>query len=173
MGGPGSGRWPRNYKRREVVQSCSSLSIIAMRRGGALVPQKETNGTLFRRDQITQEVDFSIKFRVTWRSPDGPRLWLAYELPGSAERVRYSIQLACTRTNWGGTRFWFVCPLIGSSGPCGRRAGKLYRPAECKQFGCRVCYQLSYRSVHEHEKRAASRRRDAALQKIQTRAARP
>src|SRR5438270_1293641 len=102
MGGPGSGRWPRNYKRREVVQSCSSLSIIAMRRGGALVPQKETNGTLFRRDQITQEVDFSIKFRVTWRSPDGPRLWLAYELPGSAERVRYSIQLACTRTNWGG-----------------------------------------------------------------------
>src|SRR5207248_2182088 len=104
MGGPGSGRWPRNYKRREVVQSCSSLSIIAMRRGGALVPQKETNGTLFRRDQITQEVDFSIKFRVTWVSPDGPRLWLAYELPGSAERVRYSIQLACTWTNWGGTR---------------------------------------------------------------------
>jgi len=115
MGGPGSGRWPRNYKRREVVQSCSSLSIIAMRRGGALVPQKETNGTLFRRDQITQEVEFSIKFRVTWVSPDGPRLWLAYELPGSAERVRYSIQLACTRRNWGGTRFWFVCPLCNAS----------------------------------------------------------
>jgi hypothetical protein len=159
MGGPGSGRWPSDYSRQEIVENCASLSISAMRRGGALVPQKETSGTLFGTNQITREVDFSIEFRVTSSGPDAPRLWFAYELPGTAEIVRYAIQLACTRTNWGGTRLWFVCPLIGSAGPCGRRVGILYLPQKCKYFGCRVCYQLSYRSVHKHEKRAALRRR--------------
>ena len=160
MGGPGSGRWPVDYTRRSIVESCVDLSITDMTRKGVLLRQIEIGGSLDWTDKETQKVDFTIKFQVIWHSADGALLRLAYKLPDTAEMVRYSIQVASTQPHWGGARFWFLCPISGTEGPCGRRAGKLYLPPQCKYFGCRLCYQLSYRSVHRYEQRAALTRLD-------------
>ncbi len=56
----------------------------------------------------------------------------------------------------GGVRWWFICPLIKNSTPCRRRVGKLYIPPRYKYFGCRHCYELSYRSRQEYDKRIAN-----------------
>lgn len=58
----------------------------------------------------------------------------------------YSVQLATTRCNYGGFRWWFICPLIRNGVPCHRRCRFLYLPFGADYFGCRHCYDLAYDS---------------------------
>jgi hypothetical protein len=54
--------------------------------------------------------------------------------------VRQRIQLTETPVHFGGTRRWFLCPR------CGRRCGVLY----CvKEFACRTCHNLRFKSQYE------------------------
>jgi hypothetical protein len=48
--------------------------------------------------------------------------------------------------------FYFLCPGSDDA-PCQKRAGKLYLPPGEHFFRCRACYDLTYRSVKEHDKR--------------------
>jgi hypothetical protein len=52
----------------------------------------------------------------------------------------YRVGLVTTPCNFGGSRYWFLCPLVASGQPCGRRVGKLYLPPGAKYFGCRNCW---------------------------------
>ncbi|MGH9924711.1 MAG: hypothetical protein ACRD5B_04970 [Nitrososphaeraceae archaeon] len=52
----------------------------------------------------------------------------------------YKVRLTTTPCNYGGKRWWFVCPLMG----CGRRVGTLYKNGG--YFGCRHCHDLTYAS---------------------------
>lgn len=56
---------------------------------------------------------------------------------------KYSVCLTTTPCNYGGQRYWFICPALG----CGRRVALLYLYDEI--FACRHCYQLAYRSQRE------------------------
>ena len=56
-----------------------------------------------------------------------------------------------------GRRYYFICS--GVNGLCGRRVGKLYLPPRECQFACRNCYNLTYRSTKEHNKRLDDFRR--------------
>jgi hypothetical protein len=76
---------------------------------------------------------------------------LHYRL-GGAEDVRIPVRLEMTPTQFGGRRFWFVCPLIVGGVPCSRRAAKLYLPPGGRYFGCRTCHDLTYRSCQEAHK---------------------
>lgn len=60
----------------------------------------------------------------------------------------YHIQLATTPCNFGGKRYWFICPLIKRGITCNRRARKLYSLNGL--FGCRVCHDLAYSSQNEN-----------------------
>jgi hypothetical protein len=163
MGGPTSGRWDIGYVRRKTVESCRSLSIIEWTRSGALRPRVNTQGIVGSGNGREQKLDFEVRFRVIWKSAERPFCRLTYEVPSTAETVQYWIRFACTHPKWGGVRFWFICPLIGLSVPCRRRVGKLYLPPNCKYFGCRHCYQLSYSSVQEYERRAGRARVSRSL----------
>jgi hypothetical protein len=66
-----------------------------------------------------------------------------------AEDVRIPVRLEMTPTQFGGRRFWFVCPLIMRGVPCTRRAAKLYLPPGGRYFACRRCHNLTYRSSQE------------------------
>jgi len=63
------------------------------------------------------------------------------------------IQVSVDERNFGGVRYWFICPLVINGRPCGRRVGKLYLPPGGKYFGCRHCYNLTYRCQKEHDSR--------------------
>ena len=65
------------------------------------------------------------------------------------EDVHIPICLEATPTQFGGRRWWFICPLIVRGIACNRRAGKLYLPTGARYFGCRKCYDLTYRSCQQ------------------------
>jgi hypothetical protein len=58
-----------------------------------------------------------------------------------------TIRLTSTPCNYGGRRFWFVCPLAVDGKLCGRRVAVLYLAG--KWFGCRSCYELAYKAQYQ------------------------
>jgi len=73
--------------------------------------------------------------------------------------VDYRVELATTPCNFGGVRYWFICPLVVNGRACQRRVAKLYLPPGGRYFGCRHCYNLTYESCKEHDKRVDALRK--------------
>jgi hypothetical protein len=74
------------------------------------------------------------------------------------ERVDYQIQLVATGCNFGGLRWWFLCPLRRKGVNCGRRVEKLFLPSKGfvippRYFGCRHCHELTYASTQTSDRR--------------------
>jgi hypothetical protein len=55
------------------------------------------------------------------------------------------VHFVTTPCNYGGIRYWFLCPLIKNGVLCGRRVARLYLPFGANYFGCRHCCDLTYR----------------------------
>ena len=64
----------------------------------------------------------------------------------------YKVRLETTRPNFGGLRWWFICPLVRRDGGPPRRVAKLYLPHGAKYFGSREGYGLTYTSCQESGK---------------------
>jgi hypothetical protein len=62
----------------------------------------------------------------------------------------YKIQMVSTPCQYGGVRWWFICPLVKGGIACGRRIGVLYKGGD--YFGCRQCYNLTYNSRNRNHK---------------------
>ncbi len=80
------------------------------------------------------------------------------EVVQSKERVESQIQLVATGCNFGGVRWWFLCPLKRKGVRCGRRVEKLFLPSKGfvippRYFGCRQCYELTYASTQTSDRR--------------------
>lgn len=60
---------------------------------------------------------------------------------GIKESINYNIELAITLCNYGGKRYWFICPQ------CSRRAGVIYIVG--KWFSCRHCGNIAYQAQFE------------------------
>jgi len=63
---------------------------------------------------------------------------------GEKQSFDYKVSLVSTNCNYGGKRWWFICPLTIDGVACRRRVGKLYKDGD--YFGCRHCYDLTYSS---------------------------
>ncbi|MFH1353826.1 MAG: hypothetical protein ABIH36_00905 [bacterium] len=63
---------------------------------------------------------------------------------GEKSEMDYRIGLATTPCNYGGMRYWFICPLTKGGRHCGRRVGVIYSIG--KWFGCRHCGEIAYNS---------------------------
>jgi len=73
------------------------------------------------------------------------RVRMAYTI--GKDSVDFPMDVTTTSCNFGGVRYWLGCPN------CGKRVGKLYLPPGEKFFRCRTCYNLTYKSCKEHDKR--------------------
>jgi len=69
---------------------------------------------------------------------------------GEKKKFDYKVSLTTTSCNYGGVRYWFICPLSKNGVYCGRRVGVLYKAGD--YFGCRHCYDLTYNSRNENHK---------------------
>jgi hypothetical protein len=66
-----------------------------------------------------------------------------------AQLIEQVIQLVSTKPNYGGLRWWFLCPS------CNRRVSRLHLPTQgCLRFLCRHCYDLSYESAQSSRKKS-------------------
>ncbi len=65
---------------------------------------------------------------------------------GSAlEILKKTIELTTSKTNFGGLRHWFKCPL------CTKRVGTLFVHPITQEVGCRECLSLDYRKRRFHK----------------------
>ena len=138
MGGYGSGRqgW------RLVVEDGFKLNIYFLQREGLL---NSRAGTLWWRDTATKERVASVSYSSDLR---GLAFTLTYSttVDGCNHHVRETISLVTTGTNFGGIRYWWLCP------GCFTRCGMLYLPYGRMYFRCRRCYNLTYQSSNESRK---------------------
>lgn len=153
MGGWGSGTWSR-WNKKNTVDDGLSLDINKLVRDG-LLARDFALGSLRWTNSRTEKETASIGF-ILEPLASGLIMRLHYSNTGrngDKESLNYPIQLQTTRPYYGGRRWWFTCPLVVKGQPCGRRVGKLYLPPGEKYFGCRHCYDLTYQSCQESDKR--------------------
>lgn len=152
-------RWYLNKK--DTVESCKSISTTFLKKHGyfcrwASGGMKWTNGS--------GEQTGSIGFRVTTREWDGEIQFQYTQTDAYTQEkteLDYPVRLSATPCHYGNKRWWFICPLVRSGAACGRRVLNLYLGD--KHFGCRHCFNLTYRSVQEHDKRIDSFLRNPGL----------
>jgi len=91
------------------------------------------------------EITYSSGYKAT-EEYSGIELDYTVTSSAEAEKVKLLVPLETTPCNYGGKRYWFICPLYTDGVYCGRRVAKLYLPPGAKYFGCRHCHDLSYNS---------------------------
>jgi hypothetical protein len=75
--------------------------------------------------------------------------WIRLHYQANGKPVDYRVRLVTTKPNYGGRRWWFICPLL--RGPP-HRVGKLYLPPGARYFGSREAHELTYTSCQERGK---------------------
>lgn len=150
MGGYGSGR-PWGFG-RTTVDDCLSLDVNKLARDGLLRPKVCDFGILNWRNTSTGKKISSCAFVLNTMDPSYPCIRITYRLCRTNEEVDFTVRLQVTSPYFGGARWWLTCPLVHDGIPCNRRTGKLYLPPGGKYYGCRHCYDLTYRSCQESHK---------------------
>jgi len=137
MGGYGSGR----YTGMPAVEDGFTLDLNRLIRQKNILPGSHVSGTLTWTNTRSGKEVGSIGYEAAMR-PREPN-WLRLHYTAKSKPMDYNVTLINTPCNYGGVRWWFLCPLTW------RRASKLYLPPGATSFACRKAYRLPYRSQRE------------------------
>ena len=156
MGGSGSTRWG-NHVKKTTVEECRSLDLKDFYRKGALRWGVRWSGSSTWTNSLTGAKLASIGVALDTTDQARPWLRLSYTITdretGEKADYDYRVPLTFAPLPFGGGRWWVICPLVKEGQACGRRVGKLYLPPGGRYFGCRHCYDLTYRSCQESDRR--------------------
>jgi hypothetical protein len=136
MGGWGSGR----HGGQPTADMSKRIDIAWMIRTGKAVPGEWVSGTLWW--NCRGEPAGSISYSADMRDPFNSELRLTYHRDSGDERehVEQRVRLVFTEPNYGGRRWWMICPYKGN------RVGKLYLPNWGDRFAGRKAWRLAYNS---------------------------
>lgn len=136
MGGYNSGR----SGGRPTANMSKRIDIAWMIRQRLAVPGQMIANTLSW--NIGGRPAGSISYTADMRDLDLAELRLSYTRgpEGSQEHVKQTVRLTYTEPNFGGRRWWMICPYRGD------RVGKLYLPNGGDRFAGRKAWRLGYRS---------------------------
>lgn len=153
MGGKGSGRhW--HYGAKETVNDCRSIDVRRWQCDGLLEPDHWFDWQWKRDCKVVANINVQVKKGY---------LLLLYRYRrygGDWESIEEPVKLVTTACNYGGHRYWFLCPAVG----CGRRVAILYGAG--RYFACRHCYRLVYPSQREDSVNRAVRRADKIRERL-------
>ena len=144
MGGLLSTRWGM-HRKKVTVEACRVLDVNQLTRLKLLQAHLRQAGAWTWVDASHVPVA-ALGYQLDTTNMVFPTLTLSYTVLPSQTHVQYMIPLATTRVHRGGTRWWVCCPLVNSGEVCHRRCEKLYLPPGQLYFGCRQCYDLTYKS---------------------------
>jgi hypothetical protein len=143
----------RRWTDRMTVEDCIALDMWVLKR---TICQR-SDWRVYRWPDTGRAVSPEVGYRVAIDAANRSSLFLRYTVSDNGVQSRilreYQVQTATTPCRFGGRRYWFVCPLVRKGVPCLRRVRKLFLPPGAVFFGCRRCYNLTYRSAQEHDKR--------------------
>jgi hypothetical protein len=154
MGGYGSGRW-RGHTKKNVVEDCRVLDMNLWAREGILREGIHHFGGWKWCSAATGEETASIGYEVNTTDMNFPWVRLYYTFTRTQEHMNYKIRLQTTQPYVGGVHWWFTCPLLRLERACNCRVSKLYLPPGSRYYGCRHCYDLTYQSCQESDKRVS------------------
>jgi hypothetical protein len=141
---------------RMTVEECSRLSITDLRRAGLFRGSLGTWGSSRWSDANGIKIR-AVVFRLLNDCTGGFILQVREDvgiaLPTQQNLSEQTIPITATTCRFGGQRFWFCCPKATNGTPCGRRVTSLYSLPGNKVFGCRLCLNLTYSSVQQHDSR--------------------
>jgi len=137
MGGYGSGRQVEKYFC--TVEECYGLDINKMVRGKWFEPRRRTSGTIKWHVGDKEVASIGYEGRMDL-SPPYLRLYYTWN---QTDHIDYKVCFTTSRPNYGGDRYWFLCPS------CMKRVGKLHLAPGQKYFTCRICQRLTYQSCRE------------------------
>lgn len=145
MGGIGSGTWYR-WDKKPVLENFCCININCMVKLGAIRDECHQQGGWVWSDRDTGEKRSSIGYECNTLDKDNSYIRLFYTITDTKEEIDYEVQLSRTTPHYGGTRFWFICPVTG------KRVTKLYRvPCNGNRFVSRYVFKLNYRSQMESD----------------------
>jgi len=139
------------WDKKDTVEDCRSVSISFLTKHDYLSENSCRSGGIPWKNCYGEETS-SIGIVVsTFEGEKYVRFYYTVTDRSSGEKTDYDYKVALTTTpcNFGGVRYWFICPLFTNGVYCGRRVAKLYKAPGAKYFGCRHCYNLSYESRNE------------------------
>jgi hypothetical protein len=139
LGGPGSGRqWGAG---KTTVEESLTLDINKLVRDEHICAGAWRRGVLVWTRVRDGEEIASIGYEADLSDSACASIRVRYRSTG---RTRdYRIALEATRPNFGGKRWWFICPLTG------QRAAKLHLPPNAGMFASRSAYGLGYQIQRE------------------------
>ena len=144
------------YDKKKTVEACFALDLAKLRAWGSIVAGESHRGTC--RWARGGNPSGEIGYLADLTDPDHAELRLTYR--HGEESVDYAVRIESTTPNYGGSRWWFRCPLIIGGVACRRRCRVLYLRG--RYFGCRTCHDLSYRSTQQWNQRVADLARNPA-----------
>jgi hypothetical protein len=137
--------------KKDTVEDCRSISISFLKKHDYLSESSCRSGGICWKNCYGEETS-SIGITVSTIYGDNHvRFQYASTDRNTGKKTEYDykVQLTTTPCNFGGVRYWFICPLSKNGVYCGRRVAKLYKAPGGDYFGCRHCYSLSYESRNE------------------------
>ena len=141
---------------RLTVEECSRLSITDLRRAGLFRGSFGRWGSCRWSDANGIKIR-AVVFRLLNDSTGGfifqVREDVGIALPTVQNLSEQTIPVTATTCRFGGERYWFRCPKATNGTPCGRRVTSLYSLPGNKVFDCRLCLNLTYSSVQQHDAR--------------------
>ncbi len=139
------------WDKKDTVEDCRSLSISFLKKQGYFSEPCCMSGRIFWTNSYGEETGSVGIVISTLEGENYVRFHYTVTDRNSGEKTDYDykVQLTTSRCNYGGMRYWFICPLSKNGVYCGRRVGKLYLAPGANYFGCRHCYDLSYESRNE------------------------
>ena len=134
---------------KKLVENCRTLTISELRRND-LLPTKDS-GPVRKSLWVHWDKDETrvllAGIRVDTSAGEAGVVYLDCLYPPTGISVTSEVKLVTTTPNYGGVRYWFVCPCYrggNNGGYCNRRVRKLYLPDGSYEYGCRHCHRLSY-----------------------------
>jgi len=137
------------YNRKTTVEETLAFNIKRIKDDGLLKNSVYATSTWTNRGQKIGSVGYFI-------SIDGNTGSITFSYTNTNGRtgektdMNYKAGLVSTPCNFGGRRWWFICPLKRNGHPCLKRVSVLY--LDGKYFGCRHCHNLTYQSCQDSHK---------------------
>ena len=133
------GRYP--YANTYTVEECRSIDTAWLKKYGYFDSRKRAGAVTWR----IYGTENSIAFVVDTEEKYIEFIYKQEYSNGEIKSLNYKARLDTTTPQFGGKRYWFICPLRG----CGRKVNALYLSPNASYFGCRHCHRLTYKSCRE------------------------
>ena len=111
------------YDKKDTVEDCRSVSISFLRKHGYLSEPCSMSGSIVWKNYYGEETS-SIGILVSTLD-DNNYVRFQYTTTdrntGEKTKYDYKVQLTTTPCNFGGVRYWFICPLSKNGVYCDQR----------------------------------------------------